>query len=97
MPSVSTSQSFDIAYVLDEQCLRQLDDLLKEFSPQIEYELECSDSSTFNYDSVEPIIKFANPLCQNGCNNSVPKFRVECGAEKRTKQDVSIKWQVPAN
>jgi hypothetical protein len=60
MPSVSTSQSFDIAYVLDEQCLRQLDDLLKEFSPQIEYELECSDSSTFNYDSVEPIIKFAN-------------------------------------
>jgi hypothetical protein len=60
MPSVSTSQVFDIAYVLDEQNLRQLDNLLKEFSPQIEYELECSDSSTFNYDSVEPIIKFAN-------------------------------------
>lgn len=33
------------------------------------------------------------PLCQNGCNNSVQEFSVECRAEKRMKHDALPPWQ----
>lgn len=56
----SKSQSFKIAFVLDESLLRSITNLLQEVSQEIEYHVGCSDGSSIQCTSLEEVLQVPN-------------------------------------
>lgn len=62
MPTrTSQSRVSHVAYVMDEESLRQVAGILFGISDQIEYTIECSDGSSIDYSLLDDVLAFQNP------------------------------------